>query len=175
MGDTASRTVVVWDPLVRVFHWTLVASVLTDLVLEAGTSIHRWAGYTVAGLVAFRLIWGLIGTRHARFTDFVRSPGSILGYLSDLRRGDARRYLGHNPAGGAMIVLLLAALVVTAGSGVLLNTDRFWGNDMVQGIHEVAANALFVLVPIHLAGVVISSVLHKENLVRAMVTGRKPL
>jgi cytochrome b len=175
MSDASSRTVVVWDPLVRIFHWTLVTAVLIDLVLEAGSKIHVWAGYTVAGLVAFRLVWGIIGSRHARFSDFVRSPGAVLGYLKDLRRGDARHYLGHNPAGGAMILLLLIALVVTAGTGVLMNTDRFWGNNLIEGIHETAANAFYILVPIHLAGVIISSLLHKENLVRAMVTGRKPL
>ncbi|MCF8478980.1 MAG: cytochrome b/b6 domain-containing protein [Rhodospirillum sp.] len=175
MLDAPSRTVVVWDPLVRIFHWTLVTAVLTDLVLEAGSKIHVWAGYAVAGLVSFRLVWGIMGSRHARFTDFLRSPGVVLGYLRDLRRGDARHYLGHNPAGGAMILLLLIALVLTAGTGVLMNTDRFWGNSLLEGIHETAANAFYILVPVHLAGVVISSLLHKENLVRAMVTGRKSL
>ncbi len=173
--DRSSADIRVWDPLVRLFHWSLVACVFTALVFEAGTDLHEAVGYGVAGLVAFRLVWGGIGTKYARFGDFVRPPAEVRRYLGSLRSPQARRYLGHNPAGGLMIVLLLGVLAVTAGTGVLLETDAFWGNALLEETHEVVANSLFVLIPIHLAGVVVSGLMHRENLVRAMITGRKRL
>ena len=127
----------------------------------------------VLGLVAFRLVWGLIGTRHARFTEFVPTPAGLLAYVRDLATGEARRHLGHNPAGGAMVVTLLAMVALTAGSGWLLVTDRFWGSDWVEALHRGAAWLTLALIACHVTGVVVSSVLHSENLVLAMLTGRK--
>lgn len=172
-ASPSSNTVRVWDPLVRLFHWSLVASVTVCLILEAGTKTHRFAGYVAAGLILFRIVWGVIGSRHARFSSFVTGPGAIGRYLRSLADGAPEHHLGHNPAGGAMIVVLLAVLVVSGGTGVLLNTNAFWGNELLEGTHEIVSEALYILIPVHLLGVVVSSVLHGENLVRAMITGNK--
>ncbi len=163
----------VWDPLVRLFHWSLVVAVGIDLFLEDGTDLHDAAGYVVLGLVAFRLIWGFVGPRHARFADFVRGPGAVLSYLGDLARRRARPYLGHNPAGGAMIVLLLADLALASGSGALLGTDAFRRVEWVETVHAISGNLLFILVPLHLLGVLVGSIADSENLLAAMLTGRK--
>jgi cytochrome b len=164
----------VWDPLVRIFHWSLVAAFATVwLSAEESGHIHRLAGYVVLGLVGFRLVWGVIGSRHARFADFVRGPGAVLRYVRQMRRGRPARHLGHNPAGGAMVVALLTLLAVISGTGTMLTTDTFWGVEWVEGLHAASANLALVLVPLHVLGVVISSLLERENLVLAMITGRK--
>ncbi|MEK0085094.1 cytochrome b/b6 domain-containing protein [Benzoatithermus flavus] len=170
----AAAEVRVWDPLVRLFHWSLVAAFFTAFLAEEGETLHDMAGYVVLGLIGFRLVWGFVGPKHARFADFVPTPQRLVAYLAGLVRGRPERYLGHNPAGGVMILLLLAAVLVTAGSGWLMTTDRFWGVDWVEELHEVAAYATLALIGVHIAGVVVSSLLHRENLVRAMITGRKP-
>jgi cytochrome b len=110
-GETPPATVRVWDPLVRIFHWSLVGLFAFAFVTgDEWDKAHETAGYIIAGLVAFRVVWGLIGPRHARFTDFVRGPGTIFTYLRDALAMKAPRHIGHNPAGGAMIVLMLLAL-----------------------------------------------------------------
>ncbi len=169
----AAATVRVWDPLVRIFHWSLVTSFAVAWFAEEGEWLHEWAGYIVLGLVGFRILWGFIGPEHARFTSFVPSPAQALAYLRDMVMLRARRHLGHNPAGGAMIVMLLAMLLLTSGSGWLMITDAFWGVEWVEELHETVANLTVVLIFAHVAGVVISSLAHRENLVKAMVTGRK--
>ncbi len=166
-------TVRVWDPLVRLFHWSLVISFTIAWLGEGGRGLHQAAGYVVLALVAVRLIWGFVGSRHARFRDFVPRPQGLLAYLKSLRSGHPRRYLGHNPAGGAMILLLLAMLILTGGSGWLMTTDAFWGIEWVENLHAVAANLTVVLVFAHVAGVLFSSLAHRENLVLAMINGRK--
>jgi cytochrome b len=177
----------VWDPLVRVFHWTLVTAFAVAFLTEDDwLDLHVLAGYTVLGLVGIRLVWGVVGTRHARFGDFVRGPSTVLGYVGDVLRGRARRYLGHNPAGGAMIVALLALLTLTvltglgaygaselAGPFAGMFTDPRWVEPLEE-VHELLANLTLLLVGVHVAGVVASSLAHRENLVRAMVTGTKP-
>ena len=167
------RWSVVWDPFVRVFHWCTVGLVAVAFVSDANRSVHDTAGYLVVALVLARLAWGFIGSPHARFNDFLTSPGSILRYLRDLAAGRARRYLGHNPAGGAMILALLTLLLITAGSGWLSETDRFFGIPWVDHLHHRAAHLLLILAALHVAGVAISSFLHRENLLLAMITGRK--
>lgn len=115
------NTVRVWDLIVRVGHWVLVIGFLVAwLSADEGETVHVWSGYVIAAVVAIRLVWGIVGTRHARFTDFVRGPGTVIRYLKGLVRGKAPRYLGHNPAGGAMTIALLLALSVTASSGMML-------------------------------------------------------
>jgi cytochrome b len=175
MADRTARpaTVRVWDPLVRLFHWSLVASFTIAWLSEDAKALHQGAGYVVLALVAVRMIWGFVGSRHARFRDFVPRPQGLLAYLRGLPGGHPRRYLGHNPAGGAMIVLMLAMLILTGGSGWLMTTDAFWGIVWLKELHETAANLTVVLVFAHVAGVVFSSLAHRENLVLAMVTGRK--
>jgi cytochrome b len=168
------ETVPVWDPLVRVFHWSLVVAFATAwLTAEESRSVHEAAGYVVAGLVAFRILWGFVGPRRARFADFVRSPAAVVGFLRDTARFRAPRHLGHNPAGGAMVVALLLALAVITGSGYMMTTDAFWGVHWVRDVHEIAVNLTVVLLVLHVLGVVLASFEHRENLAAAMVTGRK--
>lgn len=170
----AAVAVTVWDPLVRIFHWALVAAFFTAfLSAEDAATLHEWAGWVALGLIGFRLFWGLVGTRHARFADFVPSPGGLLAYLRDFLRGTARRYIGHTPAGGAMIVALLLAVGATALTGAAMTTGWGWGNRAIQEAHEAMANLTLVLIAGHVAGVLAMSLLHRENLVRAMLTGRK--
>ena len=149
-------------------------------------TVHVWAGYLVAAVVLVRLVWGVIGTRHARFWSFVRGPRAVADYLLGLLRGGGRRYLGHNPAGGAMVVALLLALALTAGSGMaLLAADEGEGplagwvakrhatEEILEELHEIAGNVTLALIVLHVAGVLASSLVHRENLVRSMITGRK--
>ncbi len=178
----------VWDPFVRVFHWSLVAAFVVAYVTEDEMmTLHVYAGYLIAGLLVFRVIWGFIGPRHARFSDFVYTPAEVLGYLKDMASGHPARYLGHNPAGGVMIVLLLVSLVVTvitgllvlggeAGTGFLASTlavSGGEGGEAWEEVHEFFGNFTLFLVVLHVAGVILGGLLHGENLVRAMVTGKK--
>jgi cytochrome b len=171
-GEAA--TMRVWDPLVRVFHWSLVAAFavawLTGDELER---LHEATGYVIIVLLGVRIVWGFVGSTHARFADFVYRPSRVVGYLADTARLRARRYLGHNPAGGAMVVALLVVLAATAGSGFAMTTEAFHDAHWVEEVHEVMANVAILLVGLHLAGVAVASLEHRENLVRAMITGRK--
>lgn len=178
----------VWDPLVRVFHWTLVSAFIIAYVTEEEfLSLHVWAGYIVLSLVFLRILWGFVGTRYARFTDFVYRPQVVKHFLLDTLRLRASRYLGHNPAGGAMIIALLIALLLTTVSGLavygvednagplaglLSGSGEFWG-EVFEEAHEFFANFTVFLVVLHVAGVVIESLIHGENLVSAMWHGYK--
>jgi cytochrome b len=173
-GATPQTTVAVWDPFVRLFHWSLVALFFCAFVTGDEIAwLHIAAGYAIAVLVTLRIVWGFFGPGNARFSAFVRPPGEIAAFLRDSLRLKARRYLGHNPAGGAMIVALLGLLTFVSITGILLTTDAFWGSHAMKEAHEAGVYALVGLVFLHLAGVVLASVEHGENLVRAMVTGRK--
>ncbi len=173
-GAPPVREVRVWDRLVRLFHWSLVACfALAYAAAEDWRALHEYAGYGVVCLVGGRLLWGLFGSRHARFAEFVRGPRAVLAYLAQTLRGRAPRYLGHNPAGGAMVVALMVMLAVIGGSGWLMTTDAYWGVEWPETVHETAVTLTLVMVGIHLLGVVVASLEHRENLVRAMITGRK--
>jgi cytochrome b len=164
----------VWDPVVRLFHWSLVGGfALAWFTPTRSESVHMWAGYAAAGLIGLRLVWGIIGTRHARFADFVKRPAVVLAYLGAILRGTEARYLGHNPAGGAMILALMAAMLGTAYTGWLMYTDTWYGDDRMVAIHSAFAHGLLALVVLHLAGVALASIRHRENLPRAMLTGQK--
>ena len=168
----------VWDPLVRILHWTLVASILAawitaEVELESARRAHEWLGYGALAAIAVRVLWGLAGTRYARFRQFVRGPAATLAYGRSVAAFREPRYLGHNPLGGWMVVALLVAATGAGLSGWLAVTDRFWGVKWVEELHEALANSLFALVGLHVAGVVYTSLRHRENLVRAMFTGRK--
>jgi cytochrome b len=173
-GVTPPATVKVWDPFVRVFHWTLLTLFVIAFVTgDEVESVHAAAGYGIAILLALRLVWGVIGPRYARFSSFVRSPRQVLAYLRDVASFKAPRHLGHNPAGGAMILALLAALIGTAVTGYMMTTQAYWGAEWVEQVHEALANGTLVLAGLHVLGVLASSLLHRENLVKAMWTGRK--
>ena len=168
----------VWDPLLRIAHWALVAAVLAtwitaELKLDAAKRAHEWAGYAALAVIALRLAWGWIGPRYARFAQFVRPPAWTLAYARAVMASQEPRYLGHNPLGGWMVMALLATAAAAGLSGWLSVTDRFWGIEWVQELHEALSNALYLLVGLHLAGVVFTSWRHRENLVRAMLDGRK--
>ena len=169
-----AATVKVWDPFVRVFHWSLAGLVLaTFLTGDEAQKLHVVLGYAIVALVAARVVWGFVGPKRARFADFVKPPAAILRYAGQALRGEAPRHLGHNPLGGAMAAALLAMLLVVCGLGYLLTTDAFWGLESFKEIHEAAAYLLLGMVGLHIAGVLWTSLAHRENLVQAMITGRK--
>jgi cytochrome b len=173
-GQAPPATVKVWDPFVRIFHWSLATLFLVAYATgDEIERVHVAAGYAIAGLIAARVVWGFVGPRHARFGSFVRSPRAVLAYLRDIVLLRAPRCIGHNPAGGAMIVALLAALAGTAVTGYMMTTDAYWGSEWVEGAHKVLANLTLGLVVAHVLGVLAASFAHRENLVRSMVTGRK--
>ena len=178
----------VWDPLLRLFHWSLAGSFVVAFVTEDDLlGLHVWAGYAILGLIFVRVLWGLVGPRYARWSNFIRPPGEILAYLKQVVRFRAPRYIGHNPAGGAMVVALLVSLVLTCASGVavygaqelsgplagvVIGLPEQWGH-LLEEVHEVLASLTLVLVFLHLMGVLFASVEHRENLVWAMITGLK--
>lgn len=168
----------VWDAPVRVAHWALVGSVLVAWITsefpgKLSAAIHEWAGYAVLGVVALRFAWGWMGPRYARFATFVRSPAETLAYARMLAARSEPRYIGHNPLGAWMIVALLAMAVLAAGSGWLYITDRFWGEQWLEELHGGLSYALLALAGLHVAGVVATSLRHRENLASAMLSGRK--
>jgi cytochrome b len=187
-------SIAVWDPYVRIGHWLAAAAFLVSYASGGEPRwLHTLTGYTLILYVVLRLIWGFAGPEHARFSGFVRSPGRATRYLFDLLRGRAQRHVGHSPAGGAMIVLLLVALMATTSAGLMLYALHD-GAGPLAGIvaselpaagaesprlefweetHEVLANIALLLVLLHTAGVITASIVHRENLVRAMITGRK--
>jgi cytochrome b len=172
-GRAGQRMVMVWDIGVRLFHWGVVAGVLAAYLSEDSRSLHRAFGYVVMGLIAFRLIWGFLGTQHARFASFLPGPMRLLTYLRDMARGREARHLGHNPAGAAMIVALVAVLGGICATGWMMGMDAYFGVEWVEDAHEALVNVLIGLVLLHLGGVAVASLRHRENLVKAMVTGLK--
>lgn len=164
----------VWDPLVRVFHWSLVISVAAAwLIAESWRTAHEWFGYMVLLLIAVRVAWGFAGGRYARFRQFLRGPAVVANYARQLAAGNAPRYIGHNPLGAWMMATLLLTLLTIGVSGWMLTLDAFFGSDAVTALHETLANALLFLVALHVAGAIWTGWKHGENLVRAMVTGTK--
>ncbi len=173
-GVMPPATIKVWDIFVRMFHWSLAT--LFIVAYATGDEIERVhiaAGYAIGGLLALRIVWGFVGPRHARFSNFVKTPPAVAAYLRDVVLLRAPRYVGHNPAGGLMIVVLIAMLAATCATGFMMTTDEFWGAKWVEGVHEALANATLGLVMLHVLGVLVASFQHRENLVKAMITGRK--
>lgn len=212
-ASKSATRIAVWDPVVRYGHWLLVvafgAAYLTAEEEGGGAElVHVWAGYIVGVIVVMRLLWGFVGPERARFRDFVYGPVTTVRYLADLLRGRARRYLGHSPAGGAMVVLLLLSLTATVVTGLITYGDRGKGpladsgtpfvaaayadedisgprrdfgmrrngkdaESAVGEVHSALANITLALVLLHILGVSVASVVHRENLVIAMIDGRK--
>lgn len=158
----------------RVLHWTLAASVAAAwLTREGWGRWHEWIGYAALALVALRIAWGFVGTRYARFAQFVRGPAAVLRYAGRFLARSEPRHLGHNPLGGWMIVALVVNVVLAGASGWLYTTDSYWGVEWVANLHDALSTSLLVLIALHVAGVAITSVRHRENLVAAMLHGRK--
>jgi cytochrome b len=171
---TTGARVRVWDRFVRVFHWCLVASFFTAYFSTTNIqTVHKYAGYVALGLVAARVIWGFIGSQHARFAGFVPSPRGLWNYLRALVRGREGRHLGHNPAGAVMILLLLAMVAGIGTTGWMLTTDAFWGSEPIETVHVLLTDVMLVAVAIHVTANVFMSIRHRENLVVSMVTGYK--
>jgi cytochrome b len=181
----STKLVKVWDLPLRIFHWLLVIGFsVAYLTEEELLTIHVWAGYLVLGLLIFRILWGFIGNDYARFSSFLCSPVKSYAYVKDAIALKSERYLGHNPAGAAMIVLLIASLLMTVISGLVVyaadqnlgplagmiatSNEKLW-----EEVHEIAANVTLLLVIVHVAGVAFESAIHRENLVRAMWNGFK--
>jgi cytochrome b len=173
--SATDRDILVWDLPVRVGHWLMAVAFVVAWVTgesEEWRLVHVFAGGIVFGVVLFRLFWGLFGTRYALFADFTRAPGLALAYLKSLLGPKPQHYVGHNPAGGWAIVMLLALAFACGVTGWLGYQDI--GGDWLKELHEGAANTMLILVLIHLGGVAVGSLAHRENLPRSMVTGRKP-
>jgi cytochrome b len=166
--------ILVWDWPVRIGHWLLVGAFALAWITgesEEWRLVHAFAGGTVVGVILFRVLWGLIGTTHARFASFVRGPGAVLDYVSGLFRREASQYAGHNAAGGWAIVGLLSLGLLAGASGWLVYQDI--GGEWLGEVHEALASGMLAVAVLHVAGVVVSSLAHRENLVRAMFTGLK--
>lgn len=205
--EMTSKLVAVWDPIVRIAHWLLVlgfAIAYLSAEEESGTPAvwHVWAGYGIGFVILVRLLWGFVGTRYARFSDFVYRPAQVASYLINLPLGRARRFLGHSPAGGAMTVILLLSLAMTVVTGVVAYGGRGHGplagaplsvvssataegsessssgngegeGGAVAEIHGALASITLALIGLHLLGVGVASLAHRENLVGAMIHGKK--
>lgn len=166
----------VWDLPTRLFHWSLVASFAIAFITsesEKLRDIHVIAGYVLAGLLVFRLLWGFVGGGYSRFAEFLPTPQKLIDYLKSLLRGQPQHYVGHNPAGAVAIFLLLGLGAIASVSGWAVYENV--GGHFMEELHEVSANGMMALVVIHIAGVIVSSWLHRENLVLAMITGWKKL
>lgn len=174
MEHDMSQRILIWDLPTRIFHWVLALS-FAGAFLTAETEryrdLHLSLGYLMLGLIAFRLIWGFVGSRYARFSSFTFRPSEVIDYLKSLLQRSPQHYLGHNPAGALAIFLLIGLTLLTGGSGVLLYFEV--GGEAFEEVHEVFANGMLAVVCIHIAGVIVSSLLHGENLVRSMITGHK--
>lgn len=169
------QSILVWDIPTRLFHWLLALSFVGAFVTaesERTRDLHLLFGYTLLGLIGFRLLWGLIGTRYARFRSFLFRPAAVRDYLVSLLTRHPKHYLGHNPAGSLAVFLLLALGLFAGITGWAAYNDAS-GGEWLEELHEGMANAMLAVVFVHIAGVVVSSLLHRENLVRAMFTGRK--
>ena len=181
-----SSQVYVWDPFVRVFHWTLVICFTVAYLTEDLLTVHVWAGYIVGSLILARIVWGLVGPTHARFSDFVYAPSTTLRYVRDLILLRAPRQLGHSPGGGAMVVALLLLLAATVVTGLIVyGGDQQAGplagivsketGESLEELHELIANVTLAFIIAHIAAVIFASFVHHENLPRAMITGYKRL
>lgn len=173
-GVANAAPVKVWDPAVRIFHWTVVSGCLLNLfILQSNGTPHKIIGYIVAAALAIRIFWGFIGSGHARFSDFVPKPPAFIRYVSQVMRGEAPRYLGHNPAGAVMMLALMALLAATATTGWMLGLDAFWGASWLEALHGGLGDAILVFALVHAGAALFESWRHRENLVWSMVTGQK--
>lgn len=163
----------VWDAVVRLTHWSVAALVLWELVEDSGGRLHRTLGYAAAGLVLLRLLWGFAGSPPARFSTWLPSVPGLLAYCRALLAGRAPRHLGHTPLGALMMLAMWTLILALAVTGWLSRLDAFWGEDWPVDLHAVLADCLMVLVVVHVAAAIAMGRMHGENLVAAMIHGRK--
>ncbi|WP_454766970.1 cytochrome b/b6 domain-containing protein [Cupriavidus campinensis] len=164
----------VWDVVVRLTHWGVAVAVCYDLVDDSGDSVHRMLGYTAAGLVLFRLLWGFIGSEHARFSAWLPRPGGVLAYAGALARRRAPRFISHTPLGAVMMMAMWGLILLLAVTGWMSRLDPLWGEDWPIDIHRWLSNTLLGLIVVHVLVAIVLSVAGRENLIAAMITGRKP-
>ena len=172
--ETETTSVKVWDCPVRVFHWTLAVSVIAAYLTgesEDFERLHHTLGWVAAGLIGFRVVWGLVGTRYARFSEFVRGPAQLWSYIKSLRSSEPQHFVGHNPVGAVAVMLLMALVALSVYTGWLALAED--SAEWLEEAHEIASNTLMILVVVHVLGVLWSSRTHGENLLKAMLTGRK--
>jgi cytochrome b len=164
----------VWDPFVRVFHWALVGCVFTNFfIVDDGETLHQWLGYGASALVLARVVWGFVGTTYARFSNFFPTPARLRAHLGQLKRGEPPHAAGHNPLGALMMLALMALVLCLGATGFLQTTDRFWGVEWLQDLHEGLGQALIGLAGLHALAALVMSRVERTRLVRAMVTGVK--
>lgn len=164
----------VWDRFVRLFHWTLVACVLTNsFILDEGETVHQWAGYLASALVLSRVVWGFIGSPHARFADFFPTPKRIADHLRGLFSGHMALHRGHNPLGALMMLALMGLVLALGVTGWMQGLDAFWGEAWLQDVHEVLGEVLIVMAGLHAAAAIVMGRVERTRLVKAMVTGVK--
>lgn len=172
--SAAESRILVWDLPLRLFHWLLAAAFAGAFVTaesERWRDVHVMLGYTTLALIAFRVAWGFVGTRYARFASFAFGPSRVVSYLQSLATRTPHHYTGHNPAGSWAIYALLAGVFAAGATGLAVYNDL--GGRWLEHLHEFVANAVLAVVAVHIVGVMAGSLLHRENLVRSMVTGRK--
>ncbi len=170
----STTTVKVWDLWVRLTHWTVAVGVLINLfeLTEEGSTWHEYVGYAVVAIVVSRLIWGFIGTKYARFSDFFPTPNRIKNHLTSIS-GNGKKHLGHNPFGALMMFALWGVIIGLGVTGYMMGMDAYWGEEWLQELHELLANSLYVLIPVHVLSAIGMGFIEKQNLVKAMITGKK--
>ncbi len=176
MSTASTERGLVWDLPTRIFHWLLAGSFAVAFITaeaEPWRALHVLSGYTAIGLVVFRLLWGVLGTRYARFSGFSFAPSKVAAYLKSLLAFRPQHYAGHNPAGSWAVIALLALIAASGATGWAVFNEV--GPEWLEVLHEGLANAALALVVVHVLAVIASSWLHRENLVRAMIDGRKAL
>lgn len=175
-GRASAREVAIWDPLVRLIHWSLALTILLNgAIVEEESKAHEWIGYIALGLVALRLIWALIGPKHARFSAFPPSPARAFRHLRAMFGGDKTVHLSHNPLGALMVYNIWASVIAIGVTGYMMTTITFFGVEWVEEAHEVIFGWLLVSVALHVAGVAFDTWWSGVNLVRAMINGRKAI
>lgn len=172
-GHSGARDLRVWDPLVRLVHWSVALGVLVNSFADPEKTLHEWVGYIAVGLVVIRLVWGLVGPRPARFTSFPPDPVRALRYLGAVRRGDRTVHLSHNPLGALMVYNLWATVAALGVTGYMMGTMAFFGVSWVEQAHELAYNWLLLSVALHVAGILFDTWRSGVPLAVAMITGRK--
>ena len=172
-GHLGAREIRVWDPLVRVIHWSVALSVLINSFSDGEQALHHWVGYIALGLVAIRLIWGLLGTRTARFTAFPPNPAAAVRHLRGMLDGERGVHLSHNPLCALMVYNIWATIALLGATGYMMGTMQFFGVEWVEEAHEIAYNWLVISVVLHVGGVLVDTLRTGVPLVPAMVTGRK--
>ena len=164
----------VWDRFVRVFHWTLVSCVLLNsFVVDDGENLHQWLGYLASALVVTRIVWGFIGSKHARFADFFPTPGRLVRHLRGMFSGQPEMHRGHNPLGAVMMLVLMTLVLALGVTGWMQSLDAFWGEEWLQDLHEAVGEGLLIAAGLHAAAAIVMGRIERTRLVKAMVTGVK--